>query len=454
MLELIRLNSAPKLHTISRDGIDIVVIERLKDVLSSDLLKYDAILVQSLKRRMAVEILREIRTSSNLMIALKPVLLSSSIAGSQRISYLFDGMYSDVEFALRIQSIKEIIDKTKSLRQNILIHGYESSLALQAIRFCYTRNIKLSPTLNRASSIGYSYLFLSSVIEEEQSLKIIQFLEKFESDGYFTKHVVDQIQSCKKCSSGYLNYRETCPSCGSKDLKTEDLIHHFSCAHVAPESDFKKNDSLECPKCSKTLRHIGIDYDKPSSVYTCNSCDHEFQNPQIKALCVDCGCENELNELTGHLISEYELTSKGEHTAKTGIIESHKKPIKESSNSISIQVFEFFRSQEIKRLEHSATMSWEGSIKLNSDLVKNFSDFQKSSISKEIQEIISSYLNETDLLSSVSACWHRFILFDKDPILAEQTGELIQNNITKLLTDSLNDHTHNVELLLTSLKPE
>ena len=40
---------------------------------------------------------------------------------------------------------------------------------------------------------------------------------------------------------------------------------------------------LICPKCHKKLRHIGVDYDRPAVVYTCNDCENSFTSPITKA---------------------------------------------------------------------------------------------------------------------------------------------------------------------------
>ena len=454
MIELIQLKSnTPKVVKFNREGIEILIVESIHDLQLHDVIMFDAIIIQTLYRRDALEILRELRSSSNILISLKPIFLSSIVSGSNRISYLFDGTYSEAESVLCIQSIREINLRIRELKTNISVADYDLSLIHQTIRFCYTRNKTLIPKLNRSSSIGYSFPFLSSIIEDENSYKIIILLEKCISLGYFNKQVVDQVQACKKCSGGYLNYRETCPKCSSKALQTEDLFHHFSCAYIAPESNFKKGDNLICPKCEKKLRHIGIDYDKPSAVHTCNSCDHTFQNATIKAQCVDCGTDNELHQLTSKEICNYSLTQIGVNSAKSNTIQTENKVPTKTSKSIPIQIFEMFREQEIKRLQNSDHESWEGSIKLNSKLIQTYSDEQKQLIREEVQEIISGYLNDTDILSSSSPCWHRFILFDKDGDIANRIADVIQNNVKTLLSDNFNDNTHNVESLLTSLNP-
>lgn len=90
---------------------------------------------------------------------------------------------------------------------------------------------------------------------------------------------------------------------------------------------------------------------------------------------------------------------------------------------------------------------------MNSKLIQTYSDEQKQLIREEVQEIISGYLNDTDILSSSSPCWHRFILFDKDGDIANRIADVIQNNVKTLLSDNFNDNTHNIESLLTSLNP-
>ncbi len=455
MFELIQLKpNTPKLLRYEREGLEVIVLEKVQDVHFYDVAKYDGVLVQTQRRREATEILHEIRANTNPVISLKPVFLSSTLPGYSRISYLFDGTYSDAEFAVRVQSIKEINRRLKETKIDIGLVNYDTSLIQQTLKFCYSRGISLEPQRNRNSAIGFSYPFLSSVIEEKDSIRILKLLDQFSKVGYFAKQTADVIQGCKKCSGGYLNYRETCPRCSSRDLKTEDLIHHFSCAHIAPESAFRKEDHMECPKCDKKLRHIGIDYDKPSAVYTCNSCDHEFQNAKIKALCVDCGHDNELHQLQSFSISNYELTPMGEHAAKYGMYEIHEKPVTSKPKCISLAMFGMFRKQEIERLYNTDTISWEGSIKLNSEMIKGFGENQQQLIREEVQNIISEYLHKADLITSASACWYRFILFDKDEEMVMKIGELVQNNVSKLLNDGLNDHTHDIELLLTSLKTE
>ena len=34
-----------------------------------------------------------------------------------------------------------------------------------------------------------------------------------------------------------------------------------------------RGGDLVCPKCNRQLRHIGVDYEKPSKLFTCFNCE-------------------------------------------------------------------------------------------------------------------------------------------------------------------------------------
>ena len=71
---------------------------------------------------------------------------------------------------------------------------------------------------------------------------------------------------------------------------------------------------LICPKCHKRLRHIGVDYDRPAVIYSCNDCENSFTTPITKATC--CYCENTfpVNALVPRDVEDYEITEEGIRT--------------------------------------------------------------------------------------------------------------------------------------------
>lgn len=88
-------------------------------------------------------------------------------------------------------------------------------------------------------------------------------------------------------------------------------MHHFRCANVSPESTYACDGELRCPKCGHMLRHIGVDYDKPSSVYTCGECGDSFMYPSMSVLCTSCRKFHSTDELMPIDVEEYEFTPEG-----------------------------------------------------------------------------------------------------------------------------------------------
>ncbi|MFQ9809072.1 MAG: hypothetical protein ACLRYB_05330 [Segatella copri] len=49
----------------------------------------------------------------------------------------------------------------------------------------------------------------------------------------------------------HLLYTECCPKCGSSNLKFQNIIHHFSCANVSPESSYNVGGMLHLSEVSQ-----------------------------------------------------------------------------------------------------------------------------------------------------------------------------------------------------------
>ena len=98
-----------------------------------------------------------------------------------------------------------------------------------------------------------------------------------------------RTNQCAHCASARLNAFEACGKCGSANLRMEQLVHHYSCGAQGPESTFLDGERLICPKCRKELRHIGVDYDRPGSLFVCNACEDVSTDPDVHFVCLDCG---------------------------------------------------------------------------------------------------------------------------------------------------------------------
>ncbi|MCX7050086.1 MAG: diguanylate cyclase [Candidatus Sumerlaeota bacterium] len=133
-------------------------------------------------------------------------------------------------------------------------------------------------------------------------------LEQLANESILARKVADRVRLCPVCREMGINYREICPKCGSLDFSEAEIIHHFACGHVGPMERFRRGSVLECPKCSATLRHIGLDYEKPLMHFFCNRCEMVFSDAKIEAQCLWCGLNFAPEKTYAKTIYEYLVT--------------------------------------------------------------------------------------------------------------------------------------------------
>lgn len=165
-------------------------------------------------------------------------------------------------------------------------------------------------------SAGYMALYFYTLWHHDQEQMQMEERNFLHSQmlklGYIRRtRFINKIHVCPSCHRSYLLFLECCPKCGSSNLKEEPVIHHFRCANVSPESAYQWDGELRCPKCKQMLRHIGVDYDKPSSVFTCKECGNSFMYPKMSVLCTTCKKISTTDELNSIDVEEYEFTPEG-----------------------------------------------------------------------------------------------------------------------------------------------
>lgn len=134
--------------------------------------------------------------------------------------------------------------------------------------------------------------------------------EDLVTQGFLTRHFADRFYTCGSCQSRRLSVREECPGCRSADIEESELIHHFRCAHQAPEGAFRAGAQLICPKCKSALRHYGHDYDRPGKVFVCGSCGAWNSEPAVGFVCMDCGTHSDAEAISRQDVFSYALTAK------------------------------------------------------------------------------------------------------------------------------------------------
>ena len=444
MLNLVRHNNSSR--KIIQDGYVLLLVSHVSELQYEDLTLLDGFIVDTDSLPEVSEVVVAIRTHREIQVALKPLFYNSIYKLPKHINIHMDG---SVELSMMNSYVQRIatINKRMSAIEEPKLFSHEVLIHYKTMAYLYSRNTELIPTHSRESLIGYEFPFISLMYKKTEAVSLLEGLRKTVEKNYLSSKLLDYIHLCKSCSGNYLNFRECCPKCNSIDIDAHDMIHHFVCAHVAPEKDFKKEDGLECPKCDKHLRHIGIDYDKPSTIYSCNSCSHEFQNPGMLSLCVDCGTENQLEELLQKTIASYALTQKGEQLlfqkSNTGV--ARKSNHSENIGIMSVDLFKILLNQEMKRVKATKGNSFFASVKFQNNQLQLLNSEAKKGLMIEVGGIIKSYLKDTDILASES--------FDSYYLLMPETKEnqlerleMIDYNLSKLLSDNLKEEQQQIEI--------
>lgn len=324
----------------------------------------------------------------------------------------------------------------------------ENILLEKVLKYMYTREIDLlSPIPVREAKLGFIYPMLSTNLEFDEEQKALKILTAAEQEDLLTGEFIESVYLCNTCSNAYMHFRESCPFCSSTNLKTEDLIHHFPCAYVGPASDFESDSEREgmvCPKCSRYLKHIGVDYDKPSVMYNCMNCDHSFQDPLVKAKCYNCGSDTRVEHLTKSALKAYRMTERGEDVA-TGKINVHLKGFDELSEIMDMSYFRKILQQETERLEGTDLHTTIARLTFSNlpELFKETGENMQKELVREIYEVITENIPVSDLAVFQNMITVLMLFTDKDI----RKSESIIKEIVGTLEELVADNFHGFELV-------
>ncbi len=333
----------------------------------------------------------------------------------------------------------EILTKEIEVYQNLALpKDPNKRLITKVIRYLLTRKLNLEPKNTRLAKIGYSYPLIEDFSIEYDPIHILKHLNNYTEEGLFIENTIDKVNVCYECQSSYLNFSECCTKCNSLDLETEELVHHFRCAYVGPQSDFTKAEGMVCPKCDHQLKHIGIDYDKPSEIHNCKSCNHSSQETKMKAKCVDCCKENALEQLTTYSIHNYQVSEKGKAFA---LEHQEEKSFGTSSSDMensftNFGVFNMIKKHEARRIHSNGLSTYHIETGLKKELLSSLNTNLKQALVEELTVIIRPYLKENDLIA-IDAQYNIHMLFidyttDAYAILLDT----LQYNLNKMLRDN------------------
>lgn len=300
-------------------GLDSIQLDQINSLQSEDIAYW---LVDMRVWQDGWQTLCQIRRNLSPKVYLRPVIyLLESMEMPTEIHKAADGHISIMslnsavieDWVSRVEPINHWIDHLADTES-----AQDSNIAFKVLRMITSRNIELKPIKTIRRKYGYVYPLLEPFFGKRDT-GVMETLTFLESQHLLNPGFVSRAHYCSHCDSAFLNFKESCTDCSSDDLVIDELVHHFKCAYTAEMSQFKHGDQLQCPKCERELRHIGVDYDKPSVVYQCNQCSHTFQDPKIMTECYNCGRSAEPENQTVRTIQSYTVSAIGLNAAEYGL---------------------------------------------------------------------------------------------------------------------------------------
>lgn len=265
-----------------------------------------------------IHVLYEVNPILTDLTCYKPFFACSASKGDiGRYSAIIDGYADSVDDAAMADKIEEIIAHSKEIGMRRFLSNVDSPLLIfvRVCRFMLTRGINhVTPVLQEGSPLGYaSPVFeLAMRLKQLEARDAISYKNMLVGTGMARNvRFINRVHLCPECFHSHLMYVECCPHCGSSLIHAEEVIHHFRCANISPEHTYNHNGQLRCPKCHELLRHIGVDYDRPATTYSCLTCNDTFVQPVMKVVCSYCGKEHRVEELVPYDCFEYEFTDEG-----------------------------------------------------------------------------------------------------------------------------------------------
>lgn len=342
---------------------------------------------------------------------------------------------------------KAINRASEKVRDVSEFEDLENILLEKVLKYMYTREIDLlSPIPVRDAKLGFIYPMLTTNLDFDEEQKALKILNAAEQEDLLTGEFLESLYLCNTCSNAYMHFRESCPFCSSTNLKTEDLIHHFPCAYVGPASDFEGDTdrgSMVCPKCNRYLKHIGVDYDKPSVMYNCMNCDHSFQDPLVKAKCYNCGSDTRVEHLSKSTLKEYRMTELGEDVA-TGKVSVRLKGFDQLSEIMDLSYFRKILQQEIERMQTAEFNTTVARISLTNlpELFKEVGENMQKELVRELFEVITENIPVSDLVVFKDMVTVLLLFTDKD---VDKSATILDELIATMKV-LIEDNFHGFEL--------
>jgi hypothetical protein len=112
----------------------------------------------------------------------------------------------------------------------------------------------INPKANIVSAVGFNYPELAKVLGDLSYLDAV-VLAKLEERECLIGDFEERVLLCPYCSVYNMCFRDTCAQCSYSGLKVEAMIHHFRCAYMGAEREFKHGNSWDGSSSEKKFPH-------------------------------------------------------------------------------------------------------------------------------------------------------------------------------------------------------
>jgi len=355
---------------------------------------------------------------------------------------LFDKASAN-ELCSNFSSLNEWIDKLPKASEYSDIN-----VSFKVLRFIVSRKTEMLPLMSARVHCGYDYPLISPMLENNDGT-ILEILDFLEQRALLSPRFTTKTHLCNHCNSAFLNFKEICPHCRAEEIVAAELVHHFKCAYTGEFSEFAVSDRLQCPKCDMSLKHIGVDYDKPSVVFRCAQCEHSFQEPEITSTCFSCQRSCKPEDQIAKTISAYSATAIGQNAAIFGLESLFSNVLHNKLKLFSPVAFTDFLQIEMARLTRYK-------ISNSSFLIMQFPDLEKLQIRLgsraeevfiELSAIFKATLRQSDVISARNESIFFMILTETGLPEAQLVAQRLEKAITQLFENNL-DYSPTISTVL------
>ncbi len=139
---------------------------------------------------------------------------------------------------------------------------------------------------------------------------------RWDADAAVGKIPLDTVMLCPECY-GVPTFRLGCRHCGCGLTESAEMIHHFACAHIGPEAEFRRGKDMTCPKCRLSGLVAGSDFEIVDGGLICSDCRIPVTQPELIGHCLNCdhrfaAGDAVVDELVGYRIPHMRRVRRGD----------------------------------------------------------------------------------------------------------------------------------------------